>query len=352
MRNRAPRIALAVAALLWGIAAAATASAETAPDPRELGRQASDRFWRGEMDELWGRMTPQMRRLFGGADGFEEFHTQVIEQLGTPAALLEEVVESDRGVEVYRRVERSTRGSRAIVTSWGFDGRGRIALLSVQPQQVSPRPAESPHLDYRTRNRLRLPFDGEWFVYWGGRTMEQNSHVIAADQRFAYDFLVRVEGSSHRGKGERVEDYYCWDRPILAPADGKVVAAVGGLDDNPPGAMDPAHPPGNHVILELGAGEYALLAHLRKGSLTVAVGDRVTAGSELGRCGNSGNTSEPHLHFHLQNGPRFGRGLGLPAFFSDYLANGERVARGEPVRGQAVAPQDEPALDRQEVAKP
>lgn len=144
MRNRAPRIALAVAALLWGIAAAATASAETAPDPRELGRQASDRFWRGEMDELWGRMTPQMRRLFGGADGFEEFHTQVIEQLGTPAALLEEVVESDRGVEVYRRVERSTRGSRAIVTSWGFDGRGRIALLSVQPQQVSPRPAESP----------------------------------------------------------------------------------------------------------------------------------------------------------------------------------------------------------------
>jgi murein DD-endopeptidase MepM/ murein hydrolase activator NlpD len=70
----------------------------------------------------------------------------------------------------------------------------------------------------------------------------------------------------------------------------------------------------------------------------VKAGQRVVAGQELGRCGNSGNTSEPHLHFHLQDAPEFGQGNGLPAFFEHYIADGEAVERGEPVRGQTIAP--------------
>ena len=72
--------------------------------------------------------------------------------------------------------------------------------------------------------------------------------------------------------------------------------------------------------------------------MAVAEGERVEAGQEIGRCGNSGNTSEPHLHFHLQTTPVLGEGEGLPAFFNAYMADGETVERGEPVRGQTVEP--------------
>jgi murein DD-endopeptidase MepM/ murein hydrolase activator NlpD len=91
------------------------------------------------------------------------------------------------------------------------------------------------------------------------------------------------------------------------------------------------------VILDLGEGEFAVLAHLKNGSVRVAKGQRVERGAEIGRCGNSGNTTEPHLHFHLQDGAKFGTAEGLPAFFTDYVADGERIAHGEPLRGQTVA---------------
>lgn len=72
-------------------------------------------------------------------------------------------------------------------------------------------------------------------------------------------------------------------------------------------------------------------------------GQRVETGTEIGRCGNSGNTSEPHLHFHLQDRAQFGNAEGLPAFFNGYTADGKPVARCEPVRGQTVANTQVPA---------
>jgi murein DD-endopeptidase MepM/ murein hydrolase activator NlpD len=103
-----------------------------------------------------------------------------------------------------------------------------------------------------------------------------------------------------------------------------------------PGAGNPA---GNHVVLDHGNGEFSLLAHLQKGSLRVKAGDTVKAGQPLGLCGNSGNTSEPHLHIHLQTGPEFpGATEGLPMAFTDFLADGKPVARGELVKGMRVRP--------------
>jgi murein DD-endopeptidase MepM/ murein hydrolase activator NlpD len=92
------------------------------------------------------------------------------------------------------------------------------------------------------------------------------------------------------------------------------------------------------VILDHGNGEYSLLAHLRHGSVAVAAGARISAGDKVGECGNSGNTTEPHLHYHLQDTPVFGRAEGLPAQFTGYVADGRPVARGEPVRGQTIHP--------------
>jgi hypothetical protein len=92
---------------------------------------------------------------------------------------------------------------------------------------------------------------------------------------------------------------------------------------------------GNHVILDLGDGTYALYAHLRRGSLTVRPGDRVRTGQLLGRCGNSGNSTEPHLHFQLMDGacpdtahgtPFTWRGVGVPCNGTTFEAAGTGVA--------------------------
>jgi murein DD-endopeptidase MepM/ murein hydrolase activator NlpD len=177
-------------------------------------------------------------------------------------------------------------------------------------------------------------------VTWGGRDAISNYHVVAADQRFASDFVAMRGGTDHAGDGGRNEDHFCWDQPVLAPAAGRIVAAAGGHPDNPrPGLKTGGVPaPGNHVVIDHGRGEHSLLAHFRQGSLAVREGQRVAAGAVLGRCGNSGNSSKPHIHYHLQTGKAFGEGLGLPAFFTAYEADGVGVARGEPQRGELVNP--------------
>jgi murein DD-endopeptidase MepM/ murein hydrolase activator NlpD len=119
-----------------------------------------------------------------------------------------------------------------------------------------------------------------------------------------------------------------------------VVSALGDVPDNPrPGQkIAGVAAPGNHVVIDHGRGERSLLAHFRQGTLRVREGQRVQQGQVLGLCGNSGNSSQPHVHYHLQTGKRFGEGLGLPAFFNGYLADGVPVASGEPQRGQVVVP--------------
>jgi murein DD-endopeptidase MepM/ murein hydrolase activator NlpD len=119
-----------------------------------------------------------------------------------------------------------------------------------------------------------------------------------------------------------------------------VVSALGNVPDNPrPSQKIAGVPaPGNHVVIDHGRGERSLIAHFRQGTLRVREGQKVQQGQVLGLCGNSGNSSQPHVHYHLQTGKRFGEGLGLPAFFNGYEADGQRVERGEPQRGQVVVP--------------
>jgi hypothetical protein len=216
-----------------------------------------------------------------------------------------------------------------------FDEAGKVAGLWIRPP-AEPPPAETRFADYKTKTSLQLPFDGEWFVFWGGRTYEQNYHVITVDQRFAYDFVVNRNGWTHSGDAKKLASYYAWDAPIRAPAAGVVTESVDGFADNIPGNTDPFAPAGNHIVIDHGNGEYSLLAHFRKGSVVPKTGDRVKQGDVVGHCGNSGNTSEPHLHYHLQNGPKFGGAEGLPAQFVNYVANGKKVKRGEPVRGERI----------------
>ena len=214
-------------------------------------------------------------------------------------------------------------------TGW----RNRFARWALS---LKKRPAATSYLNYQTQTMLTLPFDGEWYVYWGGRTIARNYHAATRDQRFAYDFLVLHNGKSHRGTGERNTDYFCFGLAVYAPGNGVVVSMANAEPDLGPGETRLDNPLGNYVILDHGCGEFSFLAHLRQGSVVVCQGDGVTAGQFIGECGNSGHSSEPHLHYHLQTTATSFQGEGLPAQFSQYIANGKWTLRGEPVAGQKV----------------
>jgi murein DD-endopeptidase MepM/ murein hydrolase activator NlpD len=228
-------------------------------------------------------------------------------------------------------------GTRRLTLSLVLDEAGRVGGFELAPRRALPR---DPHAGRRLQARLTLPFRGTWWVWWGGPTERQNYHVVVPDQRHAYDFAVWRFGATHRGSGARNADYWAWNSPLLAPAAGVVVEAVDGFRDNRPQvqAQNRRAPAGNHVVLDLGHGEYAVLAHMKRGSVRVRPGQRVRVGDVLGRVGNSGNSSEPHLHLHVQDRPELGRrARGLPLAFTGYRADGRAVSRGTPVQGQFVA---------------
>lgn len=331
------RFASACAAALL-IATAGTAMAQQ-PDTARMatGRTYARWFFEGRTDTLWSLMSPQLRERLPTAAQFAAFRQGVTAQTGAETEIVRETASDRDGVTVYERVSRFASAPTPLQLIVATTADGRIAGFGIRPAAAASE-APSRFADYVTKTALRLPFDGDWYVFWGGRTREQNYHVIARDQRFAYDIVVRRDGSTHTGDGTRADQYYCWGRPILAPGAGTIVTAADSLADNTPGVMDRAHAAGNHVIIDHGNGEFSLMAHLKRGSVAVRTGQRVAPGDKLGECGNSGNTSEPHLHYHLQDGPQFGNAEGLPAQFLAYTADGQRVARGEPVRGQTIHP--------------
>ncbi len=301
------------------------------------GRARSEAFLRGDVSEIWDAMTPEMRDALGDQDALLQLRTKAERAFGSENTVLREKVQRQNGYDVYLRVARWTRSTAPMRMQWTFDQDMKIAGFFARQM---PALSESRFLDYQTKASLRLPFDGEWLVFWGGRTLEENYHAANKAQRFATDFLISKDGATHSGDAQDLRSYYCWDRPILAPAAGAVAVAVDGLPDQTIGAIDRERPAGNHVVLDLGTGEFAFLAHLRQASVTVKRGDEVASGQVLGRCGNSGNSSEPHLHFHLQTTPDLATGEGLPAFFENYVADGTFVNRGEPLQGQVVSPSD------------
>ena len=144
---------------------------------------------------------------------------------------------------------------------------------------------------------------------------------------------------THTGDASVNENYWAYGQRLLAPAAGTVVTAIDGLGDQVPlESTDVANPAGNHVVIEVADGEYLLIAHMQPGSLTVAVGDVVESGQQIGLVGNSGNTSGPHIHIHLQDQPTFdpATATGLPLQFTDYLADGMSVEHGGPIADQFI----------------
>jgi hypothetical protein len=150
---------------------------------------------------------------------------------------------------------------------------------------------------------LTLPFEGEWLVVQGGASSLVNHHFPILAQRHALDLVRLVKKQEREGDRKKLASFYSWSQPVLAPAEGTVVRAVSTLADLAIGKADPQNLAGNHLVIEMQPGRYILLAHLQHESLTVKTGDRVKAGQVVARCGNSGNTSAPHLHLQVQSDP-------------------------------------------------
>ena len=216
---------------------------------------------------------------------------------------------------------------------------------------------------------LALPFTQSWLAVNTPARRVPSHGAHFGGQTYALDFVAvdeRRRSSDVRDwrsvlTAEPVDRFLGFGRPILAPANGRVVAVHDGEPDLTARRSPIVALPylltqgsrirrgfeavvGNHIIVELDdPGTYVLLAHLRQGSVAVARGDWVTTGQPIGECGNSGNSTQPHLHLQVMDRVDLVHSRGLPVAFRDYVAwstSGEprTVAVGIPGHRERVSP--------------
>ncbi|MEG7966436.1 MULTISPECIES: M23 family metallopeptidase [Bacillus cereus group] len=180
---------------------------------------------------------------------------------------------------------------------------------------------------------VRFPLNERALVGWGGDRLEANYHVIKPNERWAYDILIPPA----EVKSSKLKDYGIYGARVMAPASGTVVSINNDEKDLVPGSDDFQSMAGNHIYLRLDeTGTFLVLAHLKKGSIKVKEGQHVNEGEFLAQVGNSGSSSEPHLHIHhqRQDPSKISMFLaeGLPLYFQ--TEKGAMMPeRGEYIRG-------------------
>jgi hypothetical protein len=181
-----------------------------------------------------------------------------------------------------------------------------------------------------TAVNLAFPFGaGTYYIGQGGSTTAINYHHADQSQRYALD-IVALNSLGARADGlmpTDLSDYVVYDREVKSPCTGVAISTHDGIENNRISQTNAQQPAGNYIILACGTVRI-LLAHFKKGSIAVAGGEIVTEGQALGRVGNSGNSSEPHLHMHAYIGGTvdYNTGEGVPMTFDDrFLVRGSTV---------------------------
>ena len=150
---------------------------------------------------------------------------------------------------------------------------------------------------------IRVPVLGEWTVsqaYNGEYTHKE-------EWQHALDLIITDdEGNQFTSTGESKKDFYCYNKPVVAPAAGTVVKIIDNIEDNSIGNVNIEHNWGNTIIIKHLDGLYSKLSHLKKNSSKVKTGDNIEKGDILAFCGNSGRSAYPHLHFQMQSTPYIG----------------------------------------------
>ena len=302
---------------------------------KNRARQLFEYFESGQSAHLYAAFSEQMKKSSGGSVQLTTVSKKIGSEWGREVKMLGENFAPDMLATntIYSRFSQFAKSKDPICTILAIDQQGQVALLHFQP---APQPSGNRFVDYKDTTKLRLPFDGDWFVYNGGRDIYQNSNAYREAERYSLVFTLLKDGRPYFGDGSKNEDYYCYGQPVQAPADGTVVLVNNTFADNVPGRSEEIMPTGNRVLISHGNQEYSLFMHLKQNSIKVKTGQKVKAGQTVGECGNSGNSPAPHFEYRLQNSS--GRPLPqtLPAQFVDYVADGAPVTIGEPLRAQTV----------------
>ena len=158
-------------------------------------------------------------------------------------------------------------------------------------------------LQHINKIRFQLPFIGKWMVSQGYDGIITHK----GDWSKALDFIiVDNELKTYDKWGINPENFYCFGKPVLAPADGFVQHIEDYIEDNEIGKINQQQNWGNSIVIKHAEGLYTKMSHLRKHSFKVKVNDFVKQGDIVATCGNSGRSPEPHLHFQVQLTPYIG----------------------------------------------
>ena len=230
------------------------------------------------------------RRLGPGLRAVAFIWISLDKDAGIPKALRHRIAASDRSVE----------GGSIVVTS------ASLKLLS-PPLRGSGWLAAAGPANTSAHRRALLPLQGK----------------VQISQRFAIDWVrVNLNGTTYAGDAKDNRSYLAYGREVLAVADAVVASVHDGIPENVPGSraipITVDNTGGNFVNLDLGDGQFAHYAHLQPGSLRVKPGERVRRGQILGLVGNSGNSDQPHLHFHVANADSGLIAEGVPYTFAEF----------------------------------
>ncbi|QDQ02958.1 M23 family metallopeptidase [Lysinibacillus fusiformis] len=256
--------------------------------PKDL----SDVLLSGNFEKVY----KQMSEYFQNEVSFKQFQ-ELGEKFNKDITklILQSELPYDNGAKQYVWTDDSgTKGMIAV-----FDEDDVIQVLQLIPLAVYHETDE-----IFTKTKFHLPFRDEWFVFWGGTNKLVNYHYEYENQRYAYDFAIVNENRSYEGDPSLNESYFAFGKEYLAPADGVVVSMENNVEDNEPvGTFNEEQPFGNYVIVDHGNEEFSYLVHFKHQSIVVKQGDKIKQGDLLGLVGNSGNSSEPHIHFHVADSP-------------------------------------------------
>lgn len=182
---------------------------------------------------------------------------------------------------------------------------------------------------------IRPPLRGAGWVAFNGcckpnlhRDVRNSAGThIATSETYAIDYIQLVNDLPFKGDGKENEHYPSFGQPVLAVADGEVVAVLDGIADIAPnlpaaGLHGPLDFGGNYVLQRIAPDVYAFYAHFKQGTVSAKVGERLKAGDEIGKVGSSGNSTAPHLHFGLLDRPDFITGNAVPFVYPSYQLTG------------------------------
>lgn len=194
-------------------------------------------------------------------------------------------------------------------------------------------------INHKSKNQYYFPLKGTWAAY--GAPSLISHHRWGSIQEFAFDFVkFGANGTTHAGDGSKLTDYYAYGAPVYAIGSGKVVSVYNEATESDQNLRQPnetaeayfarsaglqqellakgfSYVMGNQVIIEHDNAEYSYYLHLQTGSLKVKVGDSVKIGEQIAALGHSGNSTEPHLHFHVTDGPDLAYSRSIPVSFNN-----------------------------------